>query len=163
DALPDLRGVAAELLAERDGHSIHEVRPARLDDVVELHRLRLQRDREPVESREQIVDDLAQRRQMDGRGEDVVRGLAHVDVVVRALAGRSPRARLALLLFAFLCGGLPDRAGKTSTGNCSPPPPAATRSAAAAIRCALSASSRPRSAWTRAAADLMRPSQRATG
>ena len=31
----DLRGVAAELLAERDGDRIHEVRAAGLDDVLE--------------------------------------------------------------------------------------------------------------------------------
>ncbi len=35
-ALAHLRGVPAELLAERHGHRIHPVRPARLDHVVEL-------------------------------------------------------------------------------------------------------------------------------
>ena len=45
EALADLRRVAAELLAERDRHRVHPVRAARLDDVVELGRLRLQRRR----------------------------------------------------------------------------------------------------------------------
>jgi hypothetical protein len=35
-ALSHLRRVAGELLAERDRHSVHQVRAAGLDDVVEL-------------------------------------------------------------------------------------------------------------------------------
>ena len=45
DPLAHLRRVAAELLAERHRHGVHQVRPARLDDVVELARLRLERAR----------------------------------------------------------------------------------------------------------------------
>src|SRR3990172_10078836 len=48
-------------------------------------------------------------------------------------------------------------------GNWSSKSPAATRSAAAAMRSAISRSSNSRSAFTRAAAALIRPSQRATG
>ena len=83
DALAHLRGVAGELLAEGDGHGVHQVRPARLDDVVELLGLLLQRRGQRLEGGKQVVLDLAERREVDGRGEDVVRALAHVDVVVR--------------------------------------------------------------------------------
>ena len=64
--------------------------------------------------------------------------------------------------FAFVFEDVPDPVWKTSSGNWSSSSPAATRSAAAAIRSALSGSSSPSSAFTRAAAALMRPSQRAT-
>src|SRR5689334_15895341 len=82
-SLPHLRGVPAELLAERHRDGVHQMRAARLDDVVELGRLRLQRRRELVERRQQVVRELVERCEMDGRREDVVRRLAHVDVVVR--------------------------------------------------------------------------------
>jgi hypothetical protein len=64
--------------------------------------------------------------------------------------------------FAFMFDDVPDPVWKTSIGNWSSNSPAATRSAAAAMRSALSGSRRPSSAFTRAAAALMRPSQRAT-
>jgi hypothetical protein len=83
DPLAHLRRVAGELLAERDRHGVHQVRPPRLDDVVELLRLGLERGGEGVERGQQVVLDLAERGEMDGRREDVVRALAHVDVVVR--------------------------------------------------------------------------------
>src|SRR5207248_6522248 len=38
-ALADLGGIAAELLAERYRHRVHQMRTPRLDDVVELRRL----------------------------------------------------------------------------------------------------------------------------
>jgi hypothetical protein len=58
---------------------------------------------------------------------------------------------------------VPEPVWKTSIGNWSSSSPFAIRSAAAAMRSDLSASSRPSSPFTRAAAALMRPSQRATG
>ena len=58
---------------------------------------------------------------------------------------------------------VPDPVWKTSIGNWSSSSPSAIRVAAAEIRSALSASSRPRPAFARAAAPLIRPSQRATG
>ena len=51
--------------------------------VAELLGLRAQGRAEAFQRRQQILVDLAERRQMDGGGKDVVRGLAHVDVVVR--------------------------------------------------------------------------------
>src|SRR6266542_637002 len=83
DPLPHLRRVAGELLAERHGDRVHPVRPPGLDHVVELLRLCLERGGELVEGGEQVVRDLAERGQMHSRGEDVVRRLPHVHVVVR--------------------------------------------------------------------------------
>ena len=64
--------------------------------------------------------------------------------------------------FAFMLELVPDPVWNTSIGNWSSSSPAATRSAAAAILSAFSASSNPSSAFARAAAALMRPSHRAT-
>ena len=69
----------------------------------------------------------------------------------------------AITSFAFMFDEVPEPVWKTSIGNWSSSSPPATRSAAAAMRSALSASSRPSSPFTRAAAALIRPSQRATG
>ena len=81
-AEPDLGGEAAELLAERDRDRVHQVGAPRLHVVGELVGLGGERRREAVERRQQVVGDLAERRQVDGGREDVVRRLAHVDVVV---------------------------------------------------------------------------------
>ena len=72
-------------------------------------------------------------------------------------------ASVAITSFAFMFDEVPEPVWKTSIGNWSSSSPRAMRSAAAAIRSALSRSSRPRSAFTCAAAPLIRPSQRATG
>src|SRR3954454_18124419 len=82
-AFAHLRRVAGELLAERDRYGIHQMRAAGLDDVVELHGLRLERRRESLERRQKVVRDLVERREVHGRREDVVRRLTHVHVVVR--------------------------------------------------------------------------------
>ena len=58
---------------------------------------------------------------------------------------------------------VPEPVWKTSIGNWSSSSPFAMRSAAAAIRRAFSSSRRPSSPLTSAAADLIRPSHRATG
>ena len=63
---------------------------------------------------------------------------------------------------AFMLDDVPEPVWNTSIGNWSSCSPAATASPAAAMRAASSGSSRPRSALTRAAAALMRPSQRTT-
>src|SRR3954471_21297346 len=57
---------------------------------------------------------------------------------------------------------VPEPVWKTSIGNWASSSPFAIRSAAAAMRCALSSSRSPSSPFARAAAALMRPSQRAT-
>ena len=51
----DLRGVPGELLPERHRHRVHQVRPAGLDDVVELLRLGRERLLESLERRQQLV------------------------------------------------------------------------------------------------------------
>ena len=71
-------------------------------------------------------------------------------------------ASVAITSFAFMFDEVPEPVWKTSIGNWSSCRPCAISSAAAAIRCARSASSSPRSALARAAAPLMRPSQRTT-
>ena len=80
-----------------------------------------------------------------------------------SFAWTSSPARVAITSFAFMFDEVPEPVWKTSIGNWSSSSPFATRSAAAAIRAALSASRRPSWAFTRAAAALIRPSQRATG
>ncbi len=68
----------------------------------------------------------------------------------------------AITSFAFMFDDVPEPVWKTSIGNWSSSSPLAIRSPAAAMRSAFSGSSRPSSAFTRAAAALIRPSQRAT-
>ena len=80
-----------------------------------------------------------------------------------SFAWTSSPASVASTSFAFMFDDVPDPVWKTSIGNWSSSSPFAMRAAAAAIRSALSRSSRPRSAFACAAAPLMRPSQRATG
>ena len=82
DSLSNLRGVAAELLAERHGHGVHEMRATGLHDVVELDGLPLERCGERLERGNEIVRELAQRGEVHRRRKDVVRRLAHVDVIV---------------------------------------------------------------------------------
>ena len=71
-------------------------------------------------------------------------------------------ASVAITSLAFMFDEVPDPVWKTSIGNWSSWRPAAISSAAAAIRCARSESSSPSSALARAAAPLIRPSQRTT-
>ena len=78
----DLASVAAELLAEADGRGVLQVRPAGLDDGPEFLRLGLQRGMELSQSGGKVLFDRCQRSDVNGRGDDVVGGLAHVDVVV---------------------------------------------------------------------------------
>ncbi len=78
-----LRGVAAELLAERHGRGVHQVRAARLHDRRELTRLLPQRRDQTVERGQQVDHRHAHGREVDGRREHVVRRLRRVHVVVR--------------------------------------------------------------------------------
>src|SRR3954451_8962764 len=71
-------------------------------------------------------------------------------------------AIVAITSFAFMFDDVPEPVWKTSIGNWSSCRPSAISSAAAPMRLARSASSSPRSALARAAAPLMRPSQRTT-
>ena len=80
-----------------------------------------------------------------------------------SFACTSSPASVAITSLAFMFDEVPEPVWKTSIGNWSSSSPPATRSAAAAMRWARSASSSPSSALTRAAAALIRPSHRATG
>ena len=72
-------------------------------------------------------------------------------------------ARFAITSLAFMFEEVPEPVWKTSIGNWSSCSPSAMASPAAAIRSASSRSSSPSSALVRAAAALIRPSQRTTG
>ncbi len=89
-----LCGVAGELLPERDGHRIHQMRAAGLDDVVKLGRLGCERALERVERRQQVICRLAERRQVHRGWEDIVGGLPHVDVVVGVGGGGGGRDQI---------------------------------------------------------------------
>ena len=78
-----LRGVAAEFLAQPDGHGVLQMGAADLDDVRELLRLLEQRHVQLVQCRDQFVRDTVKRCDVDGGGDDVVARLAAVDVIVR--------------------------------------------------------------------------------
>src|SRR5918911_46390 len=84
-------------------------------------------------------------------------------MLTSSFACTSSPASAAITSFAFMFDDVPDPVWKTSIGNWSSSSPRATRSPAAAIRSAFSASRRPSSPFTRAAAALIRPSHRATG
>ena len=81
-AVSDLLGIARELLPEPDGHRILEMGAPDLDHVVELASLRLEGLGQMGERRLQIFGHRPIGRQVNGRRDDVVRGLTGVDVVV---------------------------------------------------------------------------------
>ena len=161
DPLAHLRRVAAELLAEGDRHGVHQVRAAGLDDVVELLGLRLERRRRagraPGAGRSSArrarrgARRRGRRRSTTGRCSRRRSGARP-----RRRARRSPRSRSC----SWTC---PSRSGRrrSGTGRRTRRPRCGRRRRRSGRPCSLS--SRPRSAFTRAAAALMRPSQRATG
>ena len=158
---PHLRRVAAELLAEGHGHRVHQVRAARLDDVLELGRLRFQRALQRAHRGQQVMGDLVERRQVHRAGEDVVGRLAHVHVVVRVRAvAREVRDHLVgVHVRRGARAGLEDvdrelvvvlALGDRGAGGGDP-------------LVDSSPSSLPSAPLASAAADLIRPSQRTTG
>ena len=76
-----------------------------------------------------------------------------------SLACTPSPASAARTSLAFMFDEVPEPVWKTSIGNCASWSPAATSSPARAIASASLGSSLPRSAFARAAAPLMRPSQ----
>ena len=82
DGALGLAGVAAELLAEADGRGVLQVRAAGLDDGPELFRLGLQRRLQLLQRGGEVLLDGGEGGDVDGRRDDVVGGLAHVDVIV---------------------------------------------------------------------------------
>ena len=161
DSEADLRRVALEFLAERHRDGVHQVRAAGLDDVGELVGLALERARRGRRARE-----AARRRPLSSAARWTADGKTSFDdwpMFTWSFGWTSSPARVAITSFAFMFELVPEPVWKTSIGNWSSSSPAAIRSPASAMRCAMSASRRPRSAFARAAAALIRPSQRATG
>ena len=83
DAVLDLLGIAGEFLAQRHGGRILRMGAADLDDALPGLGLVVQRIVQDLQRREQPVDHLLRTRNVHGGRERVVRGLAHVDMVVR--------------------------------------------------------------------------------
>ena len=153
---PDLRGVAAELLAQRDRHGVHEVRAAGLDEVGELVGLGRQRAGQALEGGQQLVAGLGHGRQVDRGGKT---SLDDCPMFTWSFGWTPSPASAAITSFAFVFAEVPEPVWNTSIGNWSSCRPSAISSPAAAMRSAISSSSSPSSALVRAAAALMRPSQ----
>ena len=154
DAHADLRGVAAELLAERDRRRVHEVRPPGLDDVGELRRpsprARRRDARAPARGR-------APRRLTAAMWIDAgKRSFDDIGWLTSSFGwtGRPSRsaASVASTSFMFMLLLVPEPVWNTSIGNWSSCSPAATASAAAAIASARSASIMPSARLTDATA-----------
>ena len=92
-AVLDLRGVPAELLAERHGRGVHEVRAAGLHDALEPALLAAERLGQVLEGRHQLDRDAPGGGEVDGRREHVVRRLRGVDLVVRVHPPPEPLRR----------------------------------------------------------------------
>ena len=82
DAVLDLAGVTAEFLAEPDGRGVLQMRAADFQDVAESLRLGEQRGVQFIQRRNELVNDGVQGGEMNGGGDDVVAGLAAVDMVI---------------------------------------------------------------------------------
>ncbi|MHC2439591.1 hypothetical protein ACVMB0_006966 [Bradyrhizobium sp. USDA 4451] len=83
DAALDLRGVAGEFLAERQRCRVLGMRASDLHDLGERLLLPVQRLMQLGERGNQVGDDAACGRDMHRGRKRVVRGLAHVDMIVR--------------------------------------------------------------------------------
>jgi hypothetical protein len=82
DAVLDLLGIAAELLAQRQRRGVLGMGAADLDDVAPGLGLGVQRGVQMFQGRDQVVDHLFGAGDVHGRGIGVVGRLAHIDVVV---------------------------------------------------------------------------------
>ena len=77
------RHPAGNLLPERQGRGVLQVRTADFHDVAEGLRFLVERGFEHVELRDKLLADGNHRRHVHRRRKDVVRTLAFVDVIVR--------------------------------------------------------------------------------
>jgi hypothetical protein len=78
----DLAGVTAEFLPQPDGRGVLQMGAANFEHVVKFLRLALQGLLQSGQRRDQPPFHRLQRGEVDGGGNDVVAGLAAVDVVV---------------------------------------------------------------------------------
>ena len=153
-AAADARGVAAELLAERDRHGVLQVRAAGLQHAGELVGLSREARRRVASPRRTSGAGAEQQRQARRGREHVVGRLAHVDVVVRVHARvgaraarrgspprgwRAPRSRSC----CARCRRPPDTRRRRTDRAAAPP---RISSAAATMASAMSRSSRPSAA-----------------
>ena len=132
----DLRGVAAELLAERHRRRVHQVRAARTSPRA---RTRAASCAAPCASFSSAgsssLGDRARGREVHRGREHVVRRLRHVHVSFGCTGAPSRAlARPAMTSFAFMFDDVPEPVWNTSIGNCVVRAPPTTSSAAAAMR-----------------------------
>ena len=83
-----VRHVAREFLAQRERRSVLQVGAADLDDVGKSLGLGVQTGAQLAQARQHVVGQRQGSGHVDGGGEDVVRGLALVDVVIRVQQAR---------------------------------------------------------------------------
>ena len=113
------RGVARELLTERDGRRVHQVGAAALDDLGELLLLLAQRLGQVLERRDQVVHESGGRGDVDGRRE------TRRSTTATRSRGRSggPACRasrvasVASTSLAFMFDDVPEPVWYTSIGN----------------------------------------------
>src|SRR2546422_782506 len=79
----DLGLIPGELLAQSDRSRIHQMGPSGLDDRIEILRLPRETIFQLAQGRKQTLVEFQQGGDVDRRRDDVVRGLAHVHMVVR--------------------------------------------------------------------------------
>ncbi len=77
-----LSGIAAEFLAQRHGNSVLQVGPANFSHMGECFGLVIQTPMKPLHGGNQTVSHGAQGCHVNGRRNNVITGLTHVDVVV---------------------------------------------------------------------------------
>ena len=80
--VPELRGVAGELLAERERCGVLQMCTADLDDVGEGSRFRRQRGLQRLQRRQQIARHRLRRSDIHRGRKNIVRRLAAIDVVI---------------------------------------------------------------------------------
>ena len=83
DAVLDLARVAAELLPQPNRRGIREMGPADFQNRIKFLCLFLQGLLQFFQSRQQVLDDPIERRDVNGRWDHVVAGLSSIDVIVR--------------------------------------------------------------------------------
>jgi hypothetical protein len=128
----------------------------RLDDVGELVGLAASEARAALERGQELVRRLVEGARCTALGDT---SLEDCPMFTWSFGCTPSPARLAMTSLAFMFDEVPEPVWKTSMGNCSSCSPSPTASPALAMRSARSASSSPSSAFARAPAALMRPSQ----
>ena len=82
-SVSNLLRVTGKFLAESDRRRIHQMRPPNLDNLPKLLRLRVQCAMQFSERRHQMILQLLGGADVNGRRNDIVARLTHVDVIIR--------------------------------------------------------------------------------